>query len=114
MDEDEDFVKGSVMQKNFLYLVFCVFLCVLFTHSFSQSEGDIEELYQKIEQNRVRHISFLQQLIQAQKGGEKTVQALVAKKFEELGCAVEILRIKPTSLKVSTSSSTMRIFSAMT
>ena len=88
------------MRKNSLYLVFCaVVLCMLGIISFSQSGRDIEGLYQKIEKNRDEHIAFLQQLIQAQEVGEETVQALVAKKFEELGCAVETLRIKPTSLK---------------
>jgi len=88
------------MKKKSLSLVFCaIFFSILCAHAFSQSDGDIDELYQKIEKNKERYIAFLQQLIQAQKGGEETVQALVAKKFKELGCAVETLRIKPTSLK---------------
>ena len=88
------------MKRTSLYLVLCAFILSMFcVHAFGQTEGDIEDLYKKIEQNKDRHIAFLQQLIQAQKGGEEKVQALVAKKFEELGCAVETLRIKPTSLK---------------
>ncbi|UCE41708.1 MAG: M20/M25/M40 family metallo-hydrolase [Candidatus Aminicenantes bacterium] len=88
------------MRKKSLYMVFCAgLLGILCAHAFSQNERDIEELYRKIEIDKTRHIAFLQQLIQAQKGGEETVQALVAKRFEELGCAVETLSIKPTSLK---------------
>ena len=100
MDEDENIIKGSVMRKTPLYLFFyAVCISVLCVHAFSQSKGDIEELYQKIEQKKDRHIAFLQALIQAQKGGEETVQTLIAEKFDEMGCAVETLRIKPTSLK---------------
>jgi acetylornithine deacetylase len=62
----------------------------------SQKEQDI---YKNIEKKRGEHIAFLQQLIQAQKGGEEEVQSLVAAKFKELGCHVETLRIKPTNLK---------------
>ena len=84
--------------------VFCLVLCAVLLfipgpYTLCQSHGDIQELYQRIEKNKNRHIAFLQQLIQAQKGGEEAVQALVAKKFEEMGCAVETLRIKPTSLE---------------
>lgn len=100
MDEDEDFIKGRVMRKTLFYFIFCAgFFSILCINALCQSEGDFEKLYQKIEQNKDRHIAFLQRLIQAQKGGEETVQALVAKKFESLGCAVETLRIKPASLK---------------
>jgi acetylornithine deacetylase len=96
------------MRKTALFMFFCLFcLNVLFAYSIGESKRlnkrlvswDIEDLYEKIEKNKNRHIAFLQQLIQAQKGGEETVQALVAKKFKELGCEVETLRIKPTSLK---------------
>jgi acetylornithine deacetylase len=74
-------------------------LSLFCTHVLSQGDEDIEELFQKIEKNNTQHIAFLQQLIQAQTGGEESVQALVAKKFGEMGCDVETLRIKPTSLK---------------
>ena len=89
-------------------MLFCLFsLSVLYVYSIDQGNGtnkkpvlwDTEELYEQIEKNRDKHIDFLQQLIQAQKGGEEAVQALVARRFEELGCTVETLRIKPTSLK---------------
>lgn len=88
------------MRRTLLFLVMSVgFLCIQCSHAFGQSERGIEELYRQIETNKNRHIAFLQQLIQAQKGGEEKVQALVAKKFGEMGCEVETLKIKPTSLK---------------
>jgi acetylornithine deacetylase/succinyl-diaminopimelate desuccinylase-like protein len=60
------------MKKTGLLAVLCVFYFnFLCAYSFSQSEGEIDELYQKIEKNKNRHIAFLQQLIQAQKGGEE-------------------------------------------
>jgi acetylornithine deacetylase len=88
------------MKRITLYLVLCAgFLFILCAPVYCKKQGNIDELYRRIEQNKDRHIAFLQQLIQAQKGGEEAVQTLVAKKFEELGCAVETLRIKPTSLE---------------
>ncbi len=89
-------------------MTFC-FFCSGMLFVFGKDEGrrydtkpfrwEVEELFAKIDRNKELHISFLQKLIQAQKGGEEAVQALVAKTFEELGCAVETLRIKPASLE---------------
>jgi acetylornithine deacetylase len=87
------------MRKNLMCLAICVwFLCSFYSLVLGQNEGVSKELFQKIDSNRNRHIAFLKQLVQAQRGGEEKVQALVAKKFVELGCEVETLKIKPTSL----------------
>ena len=88
------------MKKASPYLIVsAALLFALCIHPFGQSEGDVEMLYREIENDRVGHIAFLQQLIQAQRGGEEAVQKIVSKKLEELGCDVETLRIKPTSLE---------------
>jgi len=96
------------MRKSALFTIFWVLsLSALFVCGIDISQKDsqepiredVEELFESIERNKERHVSFLQQLIQAQKGGEEAVQAFVAKTFEELGCTVETLRIKPTSLE---------------
>jgi acetylornithine deacetylase len=96
------------MKRAALWMLFCLLsLSVLSVEGIAPGDksdrrddpGDTVELYEKIEKNRVKHITFLQQLIRAQKGGEEAVQSLVEKKFEELGCTVETLRIKPASLK---------------
>jgi acetylornithine deacetylase len=88
------------MKRTYLYLVFCVVVMAFLSSSvFGQNQRDSQKLYRNIEKNKDKHIAFLQELIKAQKGGEEAVQAVVAKKMKELGCEVETLRIKPTSLE---------------
>ncbi len=41
-----------------------------------------------------------QRLVEATKEGEESVQRVVAERFKELGCKVDVLRILPTSLKL--------------
>ena len=88
------------MKRTAVYGVVCaVLLGTLGADAFGQNQRYAQELYRKIEKNKDKHIAFLQRLIGAQKGGEEAVQAVVAKKMEELGCAVETLRMKPASLE---------------
>ena len=88
------------MKRIYIYLVICaVFIPFLCSNAFGQNVGDTQKLYRSIENNKEKHIAFLQELIRAQKGGEEAVQAVVARKMKALGCEVETLRIKPTSLE---------------
>ena len=88
------------MKRTVVYGAVCaVLLWILGANVFGQNQGYAQELYRKIEKNKDKHIAFLKDLIRSQKGGEEAVQAVVAKKMEELGCAVETLRIKPASLE---------------
>lgn len=61
---------------------------------------EIQGLFDKIDNNKEEHIAFLKELIKAQKDGEEAVQALVANRYEELDCKVEVLRVLPSSLKM--------------
>ncbi|MBT8397615.1 MAG: hypothetical protein HKO65_19150, partial [Gemmatimonadetes bacterium] len=63
-----------------------------------QESHQEQELFQSIERNRESHLAFLQELIRAQAGGEESVQAVVASRFENLGLEVETLRLEPTQL----------------
>jgi len=88
------------MRKPLNYLILCgAFLSILSIFAFPQKKKDLSEIYNKIEENKNQHITFLQQLIQAQQEGEERVQALVAKKLKNIGCKVETLKIKPAALK---------------
>ena len=61
---------------------------------------EIQDLFDTIDNNKEEHIEFLKELIKAQDEGEEAVQTLVAKRFEELGCTVEVLRIFPANIKM--------------
>lgn len=96
MNKTRDFIIVGVLC---LILLFFSNISISEEHEKNPGERTVREIYKNIEKNRGRHIAFLQQLIQAQEGGEEEVQALVVKKFTELGCEVETLRIKPANLK---------------
>ena len=59
---------------------------------------DPQNLFETIDENRQRHISFLRRLVESTKEGEERVQRVVAERFKELGCKVDVLRVVPTSL----------------
>ena len=59
---------------------------------------DIQNLFETIDKTKERHISFLRRLVRSTKEGEESVQRLVAERFKELGCQVDVLRVLPTSL----------------
>jgi acetylornithine deacetylase len=61
---------------------------------------DTQAIFDAIEQNRARHLAFLQRLIQTSKDGEEAVQAVVAQRFEELNCKVQTLKLLPTRLSL--------------
>jgi acetylornithine deacetylase len=91
----------------FLSLALILMPCILKTtiislrnQSKQMTDTDIQDLFKKIDANSEKHIVFLKELIKAQKFGEEAVQALVAKRFEELGCKTEVLRVLPSSLKM--------------
>ena len=62
--------------------------------------SDIQNLFETIDKNRQRHLSFLKRLVEFTKEGEEKVQSLVAERFKQLGCKVDVLRVLPTSLKL--------------
>ncbi len=49
----------------------------------------IQNLYDTIDRNKEKHVAFFQELIRAQKGGERSIQDLVAERFEKMGGTVE-------------------------
>ena len=59
---------------------------------------DPQNLFETIDENRQQHISFLRRLVESTKEGEERVQRVVAERFKELGCKVDVLRVVPTSL----------------
>jgi len=59
-----------------------------------------QDIFATIDNNREKHISFLQQLVRAAKTGEKAIQILLAERFKELGCEVDVLKLLPTSLSL--------------
>jgi acetylornithine deacetylase len=61
---------------------------------------DQEALCDAIDENRQQYVAFLRELIQASESGEAAVQAVVAKRFEDLGCEVETLELLPTRLSM--------------
>jgi acetylornithine deacetylase len=65
-----------------------------------QEANELKDLFAQIDKNKDEHIAFLQKLIQSSKDGEEAVQAVVAGKFESLGCEVETLRLLPTRLSL--------------
>jgi len=64
------------------------------------TDEEIQGLFDEIDSNREEHIAFLKELIKAQEHGEETVQAVIAKRFEELGCRIEVLRALPSSIEM--------------
>jgi len=64
------------------------------------NEKEIQTLFDEIDSNREEHIVFLKELIKAQEHGEETLQALIAKRFEALGCRTEVLRALPSSIEI--------------
>ena len=94
---DKTYKGGALgkMKKTASILIFC--WISFFSYLLSADFPD-DKLFKTIENNKEKHISFLQELIKAQGRGEEAVQAQVAARFKELGCEVEILRILPSSL----------------
>jgi len=66
----------------------------------SAESKDMKKLFDQIDEKREEHISFLRRLIQTSNQGEEAVQAVVAERFESLGCEVETLKLLPTQLSL--------------
>ena len=69
--------------------------------SFRQGPQDQQALFEHIDSNRAHHLEFLRNLIAASANGEEAVQALVARRFEQLGAEVRTLRLLPTQLDLN-------------
>jgi acetylornithine deacetylase len=65
-----------------------------------QGAKELKELFDQVDRNKDEHIAFLQELIRSSKEGEEAVQAVVATRFESLGCEVETLKLLPTRLSL--------------
>ena len=92
------------MLKEGLYvrwISLLVFLgCIPFAYAERPLMTDEKALYDAIDANRQQYIVFLRELIQASENGEAAVQAVVAKRFEDLDCDVETLELLPTRLSL--------------
>ena len=55
-------------------------------------------LFEVVEKNRAAHISFFQELVRTQAQGEGALNALIAKRFQELGGTVEEVTFSPKNL----------------
>lgn len=81
-------------------IIFHVLSVFLFSNTaLNQDQDVVERLYEQIEQNAEAHLAFLQRLSRTTKEGEAAVQELVADRFEDLGCNVEVLHILPGTLE---------------
>lgn len=74
--------------------------CLLSASISGETPMEMNDLFEQIDENRSEHLSFLKQLIKTSQQGEEAVQALVARRFKELGCEVETLRLIPTALSL--------------
>ena len=92
------------MLKEGSYVRWISLLVFLGCISFAYAEGplmtDEKALYDAIDANRQQYVVFLRELIQASENGEAAVQAVVAKRFEDLDCDVETLELLPTRLSL--------------
>ncbi len=61
---------------------------------------DTIAVFSQIDAAHEQHLGFLQELIQAGEHGEEAVQAIIERRFEALGCEVEVLRVLPGSLRL--------------
>jgi len=61
---------------------------------------ETQAIFDAIEKNRDRHVEFLRRLIRSSKDGEEAVQSVVARRFEELRCKVQTLKLLPTRLSL--------------
>jgi len=94
--------------RVFLSLALYLVSCTLGTSATAQSnqprqmaiDKDIQDVFDGIDNNKEEHIAFLKELINAQKHGEETLQALIAGRLEELGCKTEVLRVLPSSIEM--------------
>ena len=57
-------------------------------------------LFSQIDRGQEKHLAFLLELIRTSEKGEEAVQEKVAEKFRGLGCAVEVLKIRPSDLRL--------------
>lgn len=84
---------------------FVFFITILILSPFLLNGGTVHQdqelarLYEQIEKNRESHIAFLQNLSRTTEKGEAAVQDLVADRFKEMGCDVEVLSILPGTLE---------------
>jgi acetylornithine deacetylase len=60
----------------------------------------IKKLFDTIDRNKENHVAFFQELIRAQKGGEKSIQDFVAKRFEKMGGTVETVKFLPKDIRL--------------
>lgn len=65
-----------------------------------RSGQDTQALFSEIDRSQEKHLAFLLELIRTSEKGEAAVQEKVAEKFRSLGCAVEILKIRPSDLRL--------------
>ena len=61
----------------------------------------IQNLYDTIDRNKEKHVAFFQELIRAQKGGERSIQDLVAERFEKMGGRVEAVKFLPKDISLN-------------
>ena len=100
--------KRLLSFKILLSLAVIVAVCMLDTTATAQSsqseqmagDKDMQRLFDGIDSNREAHVAFLKERIKAQEYGEETLQALIAERFEELGCRTEVLRVLPSSIEM--------------
>ena len=63
----------------------------------TNSEND-QVLFNVIDKNRASHVAFFQELVQTQTGGEEAIVALLSRRLNELGGAVEEVPFLPKEL----------------
>ena len=57
-------------------------------------------MFEEIDRNQKEHIGFLRALIKEQTKGEEALQSLIAERFEEIGFQTEIIKSRPSSIKM--------------
>lgn len=61
---------------------------------------DMAAAFSRIDAAREQHVVFLRELIGAGEQGEQAVQSIIERRFEALGCEVDVLRVVPSSLRL--------------